>query len=286
MDLQLSLPQLKTKSKLPKPCEKKAFSQGFFYKILNILLLNGLIWLLLMLVPLIFLQRALHREVQAIFLILTRRANLTTVFFSLLFFPGVFIHELSHFLMAKILFVPTGKFSLIPQSMPNGTLRLGYVEVSKADILRDSLIGMAPLIAGGLFISYAAIVKLNLLPLWDALRVADFGTFWTGLAMLPSLPDFPLWFYLTFAVSSTMLPSASDRNAWLPLAGAITLLVAIAIFSGAGEWMLGNLAPPLDLFFQSVATIFGLSAAVHGFLVLPLMLIHKGVTRITGLDIQ
>ena len=239
-----------------------------------------------MLVPLIFLQRALHREVQAIFLILTRRANLTTVFFSLLFFPGVFIHELSHFLMAKILFVPTGKFSLIPQSMPNGTLRLGYVEVSKADILRDSIIGMAPLIAGGLFISYAAIYKLNLLPLWDALRAADFGTFWTGLTMLPSLPDFPIWFYLTFAVSSTMLPSASDRNAWLPLAGAITLLIAIAIFSGAGEWMLGNLAPPLDLFFQSVATIFGLSAAVHGLLVLPLMLIHKGVTRITGLDIQ
>ena len=238
-----------------------------------------------MLVPLIYLERALHREVQAIFLILTRRASLTMVLFSLLFFPGVFIHELSHFLMAKLLFVPTGNFSFIPQSMPNGTLRLGYVEVSKTDILRDSLIGMAPLIAGGLFISYAAIYKLNLLPLWDVLRVADFSTFWQGLIALPSLPDFPLWFYLSFTVSSTMLPSESDRGAWVPLAGAIALLIAIAIFAGAGKWMLGNLAPPLNIFFQSVATIFGLSAVAHGFLVLPLMLIHKLLTRVTGLDI-
>ncbi len=238
-----------------------------------------------MLAPLMFLQRALHREIQAIFLILTRRANITMVLFSLLFFPGVFIHELSHFLMAKLLFVSTGNVSLIPKTMPDGRLRLGYVEVSKTDILRDSIIGMAPLITGGLFISYAAIYKLNLLPLWDALRIANFNTFWAGFALLPSLPDFPLWFYLTFAVSSTMLPSESDRNAWLPLAGVIFLFVVIAAFAGAGEWMLENITPSLNIFFRSIATIFGLSAAVHGFLVLPLMLIHKLLTRVTGLDI-
>jgi len=238
-----------------------------------------------MLAPLLFLQRGLHREIQAIFLILTRRANITMVLFSLLFFPGVFIHELSHFLMAKLLFVPTGNVSLIPKTISDGRLRLGYVEVSKTDILRDSIIGMAPLIVGGLFISYAAIYPLKLLPLWDAFQQANFSEFWAGLLALPSLPDFPLWFYLTFAVSSTMLPSESDRNAWLPLAGAIILLVAIAAFTGAGVWMLETLAPPLNTFFRSVATIFGLSAAVHGFLVLPLLLIRKLLTRITGLGI-
>ncbi len=239
-----------------------------------------------MLVPFIFLQRGLHREIQAVFLILTRRANITMILFSLLFFPGVFLHELSHFLMAKILFVPTGKVSLIPESMPDGRLRLGYVEVSKVDILRDSLIGMAPLIVGGLFISYAAVYKLNLLPLWDALRQANFTAFWSGLASLPSLPDFLLWFYLTFTVSSTMLPSESDRRAWLPLAGVIILLLTIAVFAGAGVWMLENIVPSLNIFLLSVASIFGLSAGVHLFLLLPFLLMHKGLTKLTGLDIK
>ena len=83
-----------------------------------------------------------------------------------------------------------------------------------------------------------------------------------------------------------MLPSESDRNAWLPLGGAITILLAIAAFAGAGNWMLQNFAPPLNIFFSSVATIFGLSAVVHAFSILPFMLIHKFLTRITGLDIS
>ncbi|MCF6278339.1 MAG: hypothetical protein L3J16_06290 [Anaerolineales bacterium] len=245
---------------------------------------DGLLWLLLMLAPLLVLQRALHREVQAIFLILTRRPAVTMAIFSLIFFPGVVLHEFSHFLVAKLIGVRTGDFSLIPRSMPDGHVRLGYVEVSKTDMLRDSLIGAAPLIFGGLFISYAAIYQLGLLPLWEFFRSTQFSAFWTGLFALPNAPDFALWFYLTFAVSSTMLPSPSDRHAWLPLLGVITLLVGLAAVAGAGNWMLVNLAPPLNVFLRSVAMLFGLSTAVHGLLILPLMLAHKLLTRITGLD--
>ncbi len=257
----------------------------FRYLILNISSYTGLFWLLFTLLPLVLLQRALHREIQAIFLIIFRRADLTLVLFSLLFFPGVFLHELSHFLMAKLLFVPTGNFSFIPQSMPNGRLRLGYVEVSKTDIFRDSLIGMAPLLAGGLFVSYAAFTKLDCLPLLDALKQADFSLFWSNLSKIPALPDFSLWFYLTFAVSSTMLPSASDRDAWLPLGATIFLLLLIASLSGAGEWLQNTLAPSLNLFFGLIATVFGLSGAIHALLLLPLVSTHKLLTRLTGVDI-
>ena len=108
----------------------------------------GFFWFVCMLVPLIMLQRFLHREIQAVFLILTRNAQLTMGIFQFIFLPGVFLHEASHFLMAKILRVPTGRFSLLPEPLPNGRMRLGYVETAQSDIIRDSLIGAAPLIIG------------------------------------------------------------------------------------------------------------------------------------------
>src|SRR5512140_3824407 len=84
--------------------------------------LQGFFWFIVMLIPLILLQRLLHREIQAVFLIITRSPQLTMGVFSFIFLPGVFLHELSHFLLAKILRVPTGRFSIFPQPLPDGRL--------------------------------------------------------------------------------------------------------------------------------------------------------------------
>ena len=231
--------------------------------------LSGLVWFIFILVPLILLQRLLHREIQAVFLILTRDPRLTMGIFSILFLPGVFLHELSHFVMAKILRVRTGKFSLFPQSLPDGRLQLGYVETARSDVIRDSLIGAAPLIVGTLFVAYVAIYHLQMRVLWDAFRNGQSNLFWLGVRALPQVQDFYLWFYLAFAVSSTMMPSESDRHAWLELVVAVGVLVAIVLLAGAGPWMLSNVAPYINNFLSSVAVIFGLSAFVHVLLILP-----------------
>jgi hypothetical protein len=206
--------------------------------------------------------------------------------FSLIFLPGVFLHELSHYLMAKSLRVPTGRFSVIPQPLPDGRLMLGYVETAKSDILRDSLIGAAPLIAGTVFVAYVAVYRLDMRVLWDVLRNGQFNLFWMGIRALPYAENFFLWFYLAFAVSSTMLPSQSDRHAWLELVISTGVLFSIALLIGAGPWMLSNLAPLVNNFLSSVAVIFGLSAVVHGVLVLPTAFIHRLLTRATGWDVE
>jgi hypothetical protein len=246
---------------------------------------DGLFLLLTSLVPLVFLQRGLHREFQAVFLLATRHDTVTVWIFSLVFFPGVMLHELSHFLTAKLLGIKTGKFSLIPQAMPDGRLQLGYVETAQSDIVRDSIVGVAPLIAGCLFIAYAAIYPMHLLELWDLLRTGQTPLFLTGMKILPTLSDFWLWFYLTFTVSSTMMPSASDRHAWLPLSIFAGLLLGLAILDGAGPWMLEHLAPPLNAFFKSVSLIIGLSVVLHLLLLIPIFLVHRGLSKITGLDV-
>jgi hypothetical protein len=246
---------------------------------------SGLVWFILMLVPLIVLQRLLHREIQAVFLILTRDTRLTMGIFSILFLPGVFLHEFSHFLVAKLLGVRTGRFSIFPQSLPDGRLQLGYVETVRSDAVRDSLIGAAPLIVGTLFVAYVAIYHLQMRILWDVFRNGQFNLFWMGVRALPQVKDFYLWFYLAFAVSSTMMPSESDRHAWLELLISIGVLLIIALLVGAGPWMLSNIAPRLSNFLSSVAVIFGLSAFVHIVLILPTALMHKLLARLTGVDI-
>lgn len=248
--------------------------------------LTGFFWFVLMLAPLVTLQRLLHREIQAVLLILTRDARLTIVIFQIIFLPGVFLHELSHFLTAKLLRVRTGGFSVIPRALPNGRLQLGYVETARSDIARDSLIGAAPLIFGTLFVAYAAIYRLDMRVLWDTFRNGQFDLFWLGVRFLPTVKDFYLWLYLAFTVSSTMMPSESDRHAWLELTISVGVLFAIALLVGAGPWMLDNVAPLVSNFLSSVAVILGLSSVIHAVLVLPIALVHKLLARATGVDVR
>ncbi len=232
--------------------------------------LTSLLLLLISLGPLLILQRSLHREVQTIFLLLTRRSDLSIALFAILFFPGVLLHESSHYLAAKLLRVRTGRFSIIPRPLPDGRLQMGYVETASSDWLRDTLIGAAPLVAGGLFVAYAGLARLGLSELWQAYAAGGMDA---ALALLPQItarPDFWVWFYLTLVVSSTMLPSASDRRAWLPLGLTLLALLGASLLAGAGPWLEQNLAPLLGALFLSVAVVFAISAGVHLLLVLPL----------------
>jgi hypothetical protein len=244
--------------------------------------LSGLGWLLLTLGPLLFIQRWLHREIQLVLMVITRRQATTLVLFSLLFFPGVLLHETSHYLMARLLRVRTGGFSLLPTVMPDGKLRLGYVETSQSDVVRESLIGMAPLLTGGAIVAYLGISRLGLVPLAGLIGQGDWPGFWQALALLPRLPDFWLWFYLAFAISSTMLPSASDRRAWLPVLLVVLALFGLALLAGAGQWMFENLAPWLNRALNTLATIFGISLVLELAILIPFRLLRELILRITG----
>lgn len=246
---------------------------------------DGLVWLVAVLVLLFFLQRILHREIQAILLIGTRSPGITVGVFALIFFPGVFLHELSHLLTAKLLGVPTGGFSLLPQTMPDGRLQLGYVEAAESDIFRDALVGAAPLITGTLLLAFVALERLKLEVMWATLRNGQWSLFFLGLQSLPHTPDFWLWFYLTFAVSSTMMPSESDQHAFLPIGLLVGGLLVVALVAGAGPWMFEHLATPLNSFLRGTALVLLVSIIIHAILIVPLWLIHRIMTRLTGLDV-
>ena len=68
--------------------------------------------------------------------------------------------------MAQVLGVRTGRFSIIPRKLEGGRIRLGYVETAQTDFFRDALIGVAPLVTGGLFVAFAGVYRLGLDTIW------------------------------------------------------------------------------------------------------------------------
>ncbi len=246
---------------------------------------SSFVLLVLLLLPLLYLQRLMQREIQAVFLLLTRQPEISMALFSLIFLPGVLLHELSHFLMAKLLDVPTGRFSIIPRRLQGGRIQLGYVETASTDFVRDALIGMAPLVMGIIFVALIGVSRLGFNNLWDKLLQGQIGSLNPVLATMVARPDFWLWFYLVFAISSTMLPSSSDRRAWLPLSLVVVFLLGIILLVGVGPVLLSTLGSTLKSAIHAITMVLGITVMIHLVLLPPIYLIRKLLSRLLGLQV-
>jgi hypothetical protein len=246
---------------------------------------NTFIFLVLLLVPLVYLERFLQREIQAVFLLITRQPEISMALFSLLFLPGVFLHELSHFLMAKLLDVPTGRFSIIPRKLDGGRIQLGYVETVSTDFVRDALIGVAPLVTGVSFVAVAGVARLGINALWEGILQGQLSSLSSILSSMTARPDFWLWFYLVFTISSTMLPSASDRRAWLPLIIVIILLLGVVLIAGVGPWLLSAIGSTLKSAINAILMVLGITVLIHLVLFPPIFFLRKLLSRLSGLQV-
>jgi hypothetical protein len=244
-------------------------------------MLTGFFGFAVSFLPLVFAQRLLHRELQRLFYLLTRSRALAYGLFALVFLPGVFLHEVSHYLMARLLRVPVGGFSLLPEAAEDGMLRLGYVEAGESDPLRGTLIGAAPLLTGLAFLAWVG-QRFALFDLFRSLLQGDWPRLWDGIRAWTQVPDFWLWFYLAVVVSSTMLPSASDRHAWRTFGLLAAVLLAAVVLLGGGERLL-TLAGWLDDFFRSLTVLLLFSALVHSLVSVPIGLLRAGLSHLTGL---
>ena len=208
---------------------------------------------------------------------------MSQILFAILFFPGVLLHETSHYLMARLLRVKTGRLSLIPRQIDERRLQLGYVETVRTDVIRDALIGAAPLIVGGIVVAYIGFVRFDLPAIWIGFQQQEFQSWQAVAAKIFQNPDFWLWVYMGFVVSSTMMPSKSDRKAWLPIGIIIGLLLMISLLAGVGPWLTLNFTPVLNKLFRSIAVVFAVSVALHLLIWPPCLLLRLVLERITGL---
>lgn len=196
------------------------------------------------------------------------------------------MHEVSHWLIATLLGVRTGRFSVWPQAQPDGTLRLGYVETEKIDFMREALIGAAPLIVGGLLVSLGGLTRLNLGAVGLALGRADLLAAFEAARSSLSNSDAWVWLYVIFTVSNSMLPSASDRRAWPFVALLLILLGSVLFYAGFGPLVAQSLVEPVERAVRAMAVVFTITVGVD-LLVIPVIgLLELVVIRVTGLRVE
>ncbi len=231
------------------------------------------------------LQWWLGRHIQGLGLLIFGRPGPASNIYFWLLAPGVILHELSHWLMAKLLFVPTGDMALFRpnkgKQASNGKVVLGYVEVFKTDPIRQSLIGLAPLITGILVL----IIISTLLQFRNGF--GDGGHIGQTLLNLPgdlwnslSQPINFLWLYLVFSVSNGMLPSAADRRPWLVgflLPGAILLVLGVAGYLPA---LSDDFQQGILRFLGNLTWLFAFAALINLLLAMVVIVLEWLVSRV------
>ncbi len=135
-----------------------------------------------------------------------------------LFFPGVFLHELSHFLAAEVLLVKAHDLRLSPQ-INAGHLRMGSVVISKTDIVRSFLIGVAPILSGSFVLVFGVYFFLNNLSWVMGLPLA-----WSGVV-------FVCFGWFLFFVSNTMFSSKKDVETLVPLLFLTSFLLLVLLIA-------------------------------------------------------
>jgi hypothetical protein len=189
-----------------------------------------LIALAVTLLALFFVQRWITGSLQEVSIRWVGDPDVALIIYFVLVLPGVIIHELSHWLMAKLLGVRVSRPQIGPvRKGRSRRVSLGSVRVGKVDPVRASLIGVAPLLGGSAVILLVGNLVLGVGELASAMTGQGLEVILDGLEQMVRVADFWLWLYLIFAVSNAMLPSESDMAAVRPVLIFLGIVAAILL---------------------------------------------------------
>lgn len=193
---------------------------------------------------LFFTSKLLTQTISLFLMRLTRRPGLSIQLLSLFFLPGVILHELAHWLVASILFVPTGKIEFFPQ-VQGDRVKLGSVQVAKTDIFRMFFIGIAPVLFG---------TSILLLLFW-----------FLSPTLLPVTWKTIVFLYTVFEIGNTMFSSKKDLEGVIGFVIFFVLVVLLLIFLRVPLWILFlsfNNLPQVQIILSHQNTFFLLAVGI------------------------
>ncbi len=243
--------------------------------------MTTLLFLVATLVPLVFLERWIHRHLHGVALLLSGHEQVALYLYALLLFPGVALHELSHWLMAQVLRVKVGRLELLPRRAADGRVRLGSLQVQRADVVRASLIGVAPLLSGSLVVLAIGYLAFDVTRTGQALLSGNLSLMLWVLRDVLQTPDMWLWLYLLFAVANAMLPSPADRQTWPPVILFLGLIAVLAYLAG-GPSLVNDTAPLLATGLRWLTIAFALTLAADVPFIALIALAEWGIGALRG----
>jgi hypothetical protein len=214
-------------------------------------------------------QLYLHQEAALTPVVLIGQNQVALWLYAALMFPGTLLHEISHALAATAVGINVQEFNIAPTEDA-----LGSVQIEKPDVVRRTIIGLAPLAAGTCVVLGVSALAFDLTRVYDALMAGQWDNAMDILAANLSSAWGWIAVYVVFVVSANMFPSLSDVPRWLQIAFlTLPVLVAGAIDLNAARlpWLvdLANTA------FSWLLLIFGLTLAID----LPILLLLTAGTE-------
>ena len=245
---------------------------------------SPLIWIIFTFPLLILLERGVHQRLRGFFYLITGSRRHSLTLYSIILLPGVFLHELSHWLLANLFGIRTGNFSIIPSEDDYSTT-LGYVEYYRTptlDPVREGLVGMSPLFAGIPAVIFIARRLFNTPEILALIQTADLiALIQAGLQSFQSAEAF-LWMWVLFAVSNSMMPSSADRRAWPLLFLALGVMVGTLYLLGAFPIIINKYGDSASRLFSYIALAFSITIIIDMIAIVVLFFLEKLYERVTG----
>lgn len=209
--------------------------------------------------------RQISLRTQLVVYYLTGSADHAALAIFLLLLPGVFVHELAHWLAAKLVGLRTGKFRVWPTRQKTH-IGLGSVTVQRGGPWRDAFVGIAPLVAGTALLALIGAIALQsdlLLGQLEQGRLIDtLGAFFQAFTRADAL----LWSYLLFTIGNSMMPSRSDREplklVWIYVVFAVLVYFVVGLPIDPVTLLLGWVIPAFELVVSGVLFTILLDALV------------------------
>ena len=166
-----------------------------------------------------------------------------------MYFPGTVLHELAHAVMAVSIGLKVRTISLIP-SWKTGQLKLGYITYDKKDVFRGTLVGVAPVFVGIIFL----------------FSMSYFGAFFQG-----SIGMNVVHAYTIFVISSTMFSSRQDMIDGIYVLPAFFIVISLimyfirgSIVSFLGSGFASQLLEPI---FIKINFYLFITILIHGMII-------------------